>query len=908
MNTKTTRGLLAAAALAALAMAAPAGAAELGCEIPLFVQEGSVDANVMILFDNSGSMNEAMFHPDFDPFTSYSGPFDENRTFYISSSGNYKPRTVPGRPGAANQNSPTAYLVSSYWQEGRYRGNYLNWIFYHATDEQRATIPTYCRIDIAHAVVADLINRSSRIRFGLTKFNYDNFGHVVAPCGTSKSDLIYTVNHIQGDSWTPLGETMETILNYFERSNSNAPIIAKCQKNFCIVITDGFPTMDRNVSHYLWDTDGDGNDPGSCTSIGSPDPDNNDCSDFLDDVVYYMHNNDLRPDLENDDEVGQNVTTYAIGFGVDATILHDTAVNGGGLYFMAEGAADLWTSLELVMLDIISRISTGAAVAVVSTERGTDETLYRGKFMPGSWNGFLEAFDLPYDNGDPSIWEAGHLLAVRGANDRTIFTGVGSTQMDFTTSQAATLQPYLGVATQTIASDVISWTRGEYVANYRDRDGWILGDIIHSTPVVVGPPMNFSEDPDYQEFAANNAGRTRMIYVGANDGMLHAFEAIDGREKWAFVPQIALPELASIADTAYCHKYTVDLTPTVKDVKVNGVWRTILIGGGREGNAGYFALDVTYPDSPTLLWQVELYHDKAFSSEVEFANLGGTEVALIGTGLDDTSGEAYVEVYQVSDGTRLGRLQLSNDASRRNKATATRVVDLDLDGEDDLGYVADLQGHLWRLAFNGSANPLSWDVTCLWRGNYEITSTPVPAYGEANNILVYFGTGAYLDTSDLTTADANIFCCVYDRHDGAEYASLVDQTDTIHDIGTADGWYVRLEHEGERVTEPAAVVAGTVLFTSYAPSHELCSAGGFSWLWRVSYLDGDVPDDGEDDAWNGDRFVELGGGVASRPVVDIVNETVIVQSSDATITVQDIGQNFFHLTVRSWQETFGNNP
>ena len=100
------------------------------------------------------------------------------------------------------------------------------------------------------------------------------------------------------------------------------------------------------------------------------------------------------------------------------------------------------------------------------------------------------------------------------------------------------------------------------------------------------------------------------------------------------------------------------------------------------------------------------------------------------------------------------------------------------------------------------------------------------------------------------------------------------------------------------------MVAGTVFFTSFVPSQEICSAGGNSWLYRMDYGNGSVPDDGEEDNWEGNRSVDLGQGVASRPVVDVVNETVIVQSSDATITVQEIGQSYFHLTVKAWQENF----
>ncbi len=885
------RHLNPAAGLVALLLLSTApAAAQLGCEVPLFVQEGSIDANVMILFDNSGSMNEAMYHPDYDADVTWTGAYNTSSVYSINTTNDY---TINGN---------TARLVRSYNQAGRYRGNYINWIFWHATDEQRATLPEVCRIHVAQDVVADIIDRSERVRFGLTRFNTSAGGQVIAECGTDKDDLIDTVKQIQGTTWTPLGETMEDILDYFKRSDDDAPIIADCQKNFCIVITDGYPTMDRDVSGYLWDADGDGNDPGTCTSIGSPDPDGNDCSDHLDDVAYYMANEDLRPDYEDD----QHVYTYTIGFGIDATILADTAVNGDGLYLLAENAVDLWTSLELVMLDIISRISTGAAVAVVSTERGDEERLYRGKFMPGSWHGYLEAFDLPYENGDAPIWEAGYQLRNRTASSRTIKTGLGTTMMDFDAGNAGALMGPMGVIDIGEAADVIDWTRGEDVANLRDRGGWKLGDIIHSTPVVVGPPSNFTEDPDYQNFMDANATRTKMVYVGGNDGMLHAFYAETGAEAWAFVPEFALPELATIADTTYCHSYTVDLTPSVRDCQIAGAWRTVLIGGGRQGAPGYFALDVTSPTSPELLWQVSLPNGKAFASEVEFAVIGNETVALIGSGLDETDGEALLEVYAVDDGSHLGTAQLTVDDSERNKATAARAVDIDLDGNHDFCYIADLQGHVWKFVFNGNPEPWAWDRYCLWADtNYEITSPPTPAFGDGNTVNVYFGTGAYLVESDIATREDNIFGCIFDRQNNAQYANLRDQTGSINDVTGEDGWSIRLENQsGERVTEPAVVVAEAVFFTSFVPSQEVCSAGGNSWLYRLDYRDASAPDDGESDEWDGDRSIDLDQGVASRPVVDVVNETVIVQSSDATITVQDIGQSYFHLSVRSWQESF----
>lgn len=887
-----------------LALVAATGALAFDCEVPLFVQQGSLDANVMILLDSSGSMNSVVYHSDYDPGATYVGPFDETRDYYIWSEGEYRDWDISGHPGGMT-GTTAIWAIRGTDGPGRYIGNYLNWLFYHADDTQRSWTYTnsICRMQVARLVVREIIERSQRVRFGLMCFNFDDGGDLRAPIGTDQDDIIAEVMATAANDWTPLAESMEDVLDYFKGGSS--PIIAECQKNFLIVLTDGYPTKDLAVSSYLHDWDGDGNDPGTCSSMGAPDPDSNDCSDHMDDIAGYMAHEDINSDFPGD----QHVVTYTIGFGVDASILQDTADNGDGLYFLADSAVDLWTSLELVMLDIISRISTGAAVAVVSTERGYEDRLYRGKFMPGTWHGYLESFNLPYENGDSPVWEAGYLLANRDADDRAIFTAVGPNRMNFDVGQVASLMGPMGIGDLTTAGEVIEWTRGVDVLGYRPRDDWKLGDIIHSTPVVVGKPANFDPDPSYQTFMTSHEYRSKMVYVGANDGMLHAFDASNGHEAWAFIPEFSLPKLASVADSNYCHEYSVDLTPVVRDVKIGSDWHTLLVGGGRQGGAGYFALDVTYPFSPEFLWQVELPLDVPFASEVEFAVVEDRTLALIGTGLDESSGRSQLEVYDVETGEHLGDLNgsvvLPGSPLARNRTTGASAVDLDLDGEHDVCYVANLQGQLFRISFEGTANPASWQVTRLWHTPHEITARPVAAYGENGEVYVYVGTGAYLDTDDVVATDPNVFACIIDRHDLREDLSPVCQTGAIQDMTGAEGWYVDLvEASGERVTEPAVVVADAVFFTSFMPSTDLCSAGGASWLYRMDYSDGSAPDDGESDDWNSDRVISLDEGVASRPVVDVVNETVIVQSSDATIRVQEIGQQYFHLIVRNWQETF----
>jgi outer membrane protein assembly factor BamB len=439
-----------------------------------------------------------------------------------------------------------------------------------------------------------------------------------------------------------------------------------------------------------------------------------------------------------------------------------------------------------------------------------------------------------------------------------------------------------------------------------------LGAIVSSTPAVLDPPsLDPPPDAEYPAFAVKLQSRRTLIFVGANDGMLHAFRGDTGEEAWAFVPQFALPKLKVLADSSYCHSYTCDLTCSVKDVKLGDVWKTVLVSGGREGGSAYFALDVTDPLSPEVLWQTDLPANNQSFSEAEFAFVGGAPVVLVGSGLDASGGTAKLTVLDLATGVVEGTRTLSAAAGTRNKCTTPKAVDEDLDGVTDVVYCGDMRGNLWRCAPDEDPDPNAWGVTRLFQQSREITAQPAVAYGENGRMLVYFGTGAYLASADLTTTAQNSFYCVHDEGDGSslQRADLRDQSDDPGELSGSDrGWFVDLWNQaaGERVTEKAVIVANTVYFTSFAPSSSPCEAGGRSWLYHLKYDNGGEPevDEEHEETSAAERSEELGEGVASRPVVDIVNENIIVQSSDATIAVQDIGSEIFHLTVRSWQENY----
>ena len=243
------------------------------------------------------------------------------------------------------------------------------------------------------------------------------------------------------------------------------------------------------------------------------------------------------------------------------------------------------------------------------------------------------------------IWEAGKQLALMDPNSRTLLTWADSDndglvdageQIDFSTANSATLAPYLRAGAAPFTSDnIINFIRGNQVSGLRDRQltvsgslrVWKLGDPIDATPTVVGSPRERFDvlygDASYTAYFQKYQNRRQVGYVGANDGMLHAFNvgfyhkgddpntssatehgwftrtATDnsggkflGDEMWGFIPYHLLPQLQWLTRSDYSHVFYVDLKPKVTDARIftpdtdhpNG-WGTILIGGFRMGGS-----------------------------------------------------------------------------------------------------------------------------------------------------------------------------------------------------------------------------------------------------------------------------------------------------------------------------------
>jgi Tfp pilus tip-associated adhesin PilY1 len=503
------------------------------------------------------------------------------------------------------------------------------------------------------------------------------------------------------------------------------PMDVECRQSFVLIMTDGEPSSDQHTATYqapflsvIGNADGDANEcslpaPATCTDAPRTGRDDGlvyietTGTDWLDDVSYHLYENDLIPDATL--EGTQNLVTYTVGFVLNHPLLSETATNGHGTYFTTTSASQLGDQIEEAVLDIIERSSSFTSTTVPANRSAHGAGFFTAFFDPTAtgemWEGHLEAYRLTYAGdvqdatGAPAIdpnsgdfyeprspfWDAGEVLAAR-SDPRLIYaTRSGARAELLVDDPLYTATTYgldageLGTYPNYPASGVTSTALlATAITNYLhgrdsfddDNDGdfdelrpFVLGDVFHSTPVVVGPPSTFlateagygtsstSDHPFRDQFRY----RDRVLYTGANDGMLHAFHAGDwasgddpntgtvengyytlgsGQELFAYVPGMLLgpdPAIGGSDPNHFSHvkyvprneghvRFFVDAPPVIADAwlgdpsdpndttKTPDEWKTVLLTGLREGGKGYLALDVTDPDAapsayPGFLWE-----------------------------------------------------------------------------------------------------------------------------------------------------------------------------------------------------------------------------------------------------------------------------------------------------------------
>ena len=326
------------------------------------------------------------------------------------------------------------------------------------------------------------------------------------------------------------------------------------------------------------------------------------------------------------------------------------------------------------------------------------------------------------------------------------------------------------------------------------RRASVLGDIVHSAPVIVGAPSASVPGTGYVQFHSSASKRRSAVYVGANDGMLHAFDAATGVELFAYVPNALHPHLYKLTQSGYMHRPYVDASPGVGEALVGGKWRTVLASGMGMGARGVFALDVTDPSNfdagPGVLWEFTEKDDAAIG-HIRSAPL----IAKLRIGMKDLIPEyRYFMVvasglnnYEEGDSDNAARgvlflLALDKPASEPWKrglnyyklvtplsepkmanALAPPALALAADGSVRFAYAGDLQGNVWRFDFTGKppwtkavgpgkdGEPLF--VARDDSGNRQpIAYAPRVVFAPGGGYLVLVATGRLLESADLDPA------------------------------------------------------------------------------------------------------------------------------------------------------------
>jgi type IV pilus assembly protein PilY1 len=473
--------------------------------------------------------------------------------------------------------------------------------------------------------------------------------------------------------------------------------------------------------------------------------------------------------------------------------------NGDGIpdnYFLVTNPALLETQLSNAFTAILAHAGSASAASVNSGSISSTTRIFQATFDTSSWGGHLFAFQIN-TNGSLTAtpaWDAATKFPAPA--NRAILTvdatGAGM-PFEWTNLSAAQKSLLYPADTATIGQLRLNYLRGDRTQEqsqggaFRNRDS-PLGDIVNSSPAYMGPPVaryrDSMETAPYSAFRTAKASRTPMVYVGSNDGILHAFDASAntslpdppsaGTEKFAFIPSVVFPNLYKLTSPSYTHLYYADGSPTVADAFYGSAWHTVLAAGLNKGGREIYALDVTNPGSvtestaaSTVLWEFTSAQDAdlgyTFSRPVVIRMHNGAWAAVFGNGYNSTStGHAILFVVNIQTGALIAKIDTNVGSSGTPNGLSTPFpADVDGDGIVDYVYAGDLRGNMWKFnVTNASAS--SWAVAYTVSNNpaplftatdslnnpQPITERPVVGFGPGSSLLVLFGTGQLIQASD----------------------------------------------------------------------------------------------------------------------------------------------------------------
>lgn len=766
---------------------------------------------------------------------------------------------------------------------------------------------------------------------------------------------------------------------YGPKSGSNR---LSCRANFAILTTDGYWNGNAATNSDA-NADNDGspgteitgvNDQKYTYVVASPYKDGtNDRANTLADVAMYYWKNDLVTGLTNNVPVTannpafwQHMRTYGISIGEKGTLtpnqdtldeikngnkdwpapsndqpaniddLWHATVNSRGKFVVASNPDEFSQALNDTLNEIANETKSEASGSVNSPQLKAGSKVYFSRYTSGRWDGDVFAYAIDPATGlqdqSSTVWEASaELLAW---TSRNIKVNASSTGVELKSFEYGNLN----AAQQAILTqNQVNYLRGDRNqeesngGTLRDRTG-VLPAFINSQPVYVAEPIlkkdfarySFSGASAYAAYADDDdiKDRTPMLYIAGNNGMLHAFEAATGIEKFVFLPNFSIgtklkkysdPDYGSNTIAGNPHQYILDGELTIADAYIltGGIyqWRTILVGTQGRGGNGVFALDITDPDDIKLLWET--------TDSVLGNNLGKPIIAqvadkdwrvILGNGPNSNGDEARLVMIKLDDGTVTN---VPTGVGGDNGLAAPTVWDSDGDGIFETAYAGDLKGNIWRFSSLGGTATSNKLFTA--QADQPITAAPLVVVNQKTNATwIFVGTGSYLNNADLVNTDKQSwYGLIDDGSNNITYTQLLKreleaseegkgavleegrESDIVNDPnGHNRGWYIDFEHSGERmIMTPNYVLGGALFAFSFTPEvADPCEPKGSSALWGIQPFSGSRLNQGIFLDGSGNPLKIDGSTYAS-----VLYGIPVVTSGSPPITLDDNGKFAIHL-------------
>ena len=491
-------------------------------------------------------------------------------------------------------------------------------------------------------------------------------------------------------------------------------------------------------------------------------------------------------------------------------------------YYLSSSARGVLDALNNIF-ENIAKEANSIAGGAISTQRLTSVGgfIFQAQFDPADWSGDLipypltltpDGTDVVIGDADAAPWTAATRLDAMAPSARKIYVGKTNpaaatatafvwSELETSTQEALRLPPGAAVGSPLDAESVgqarLDFLRGdrsqEAPAGTLRKRGRVLGDIVNSGVAYSGAPSLRINDAGYASgFATTYASRAKTLFVGANDGMLHAFDSSNGDELFAYIPSWLVPTLNKLTSPSYQHQNYVDSSPAVAEAKVGSDWKTVLVGGTGGGGQGVYALDVSDPSAfgaDKVMWEFTDKDDASLGNVIgrpailKFKTGASTSkyFAVVASGVNNyvddghysTTGNPAIFLLDLAKavgsswelGVNYYKIELPIATTSIASGLANFTTRSNLADEVTQLYAGDMQGNLWKLDFTNKY-PADWTVAKLsyyldgttpipmyvakdGAGNLQpITMPPFLAFAPNRALIVAFGTGKYLETGD----------------------------------------------------------------------------------------------------------------------------------------------------------------